>query len=520
MAERTRLDFTGPEIDDILEGIESHVSFAIEQETDATEKAQARSNIGAQKEVDAVETVEQERTDPERTRARINIGAVAPDAINEVAQTSRELDNTLNNKIDFTQAQELSAEQHRQVQENLGLNIKEKTSKMILPVGRDGNGKLWTYDVSKPLNPDTWEDVGKILERGLASEYWEPGDQLKVKKTIGSTTETLIFDILGFDYDTPIDANVKHTMSLAMHSIYSYNEIPFDPREAFYYCADGLTAGTYYFNMGVQPWFAGDVGKNMQFTLTKNVPAGGQLVMNQSYNATLIGSTISSFSSGMDRVELEKVTVSEGNTGTNLGTIAHTVSGNFNSFDRTVLGSNNWQQSSDRRYLNSNAAGAPSNTIASWYGAPATNWDRPVISTKPGFLYGIEQGFLNLLVNVKKRTALNTVTDGGGYIDLDEKVFFMSMTECNLGKNNNVNETSFGIDRTFTNALTTPYPLYIGADNADRIKYQGSTAGNWLLRSPDSFFAHSVRRITADGGLSNTYPYLSNNIVPALCIGR
>ena len=32
MAERTRLDFTGPEIDDVLEGIESHVSFVIQQE--------------------------------------------------------------------------------------------------------------------------------------------------------------------------------------------------------------------------------------------------------------------------------------------------------------------------------------------------------------------------------------------------------------------------------------------------------------------------------------------------------
>lgn len=520
MAERTRLDFTGPEIDDILEGIESHVSFAIEQETDATQKARARTNIGAQGEVDAVETVEQDRTDTERARARTNIGAVAPDAINEVAQASRELDNTLNNKIDFTQAQELSAEQHRQVQENLGLHIQEKTSKMILPVGRDSSGKLWTYDMSKPLNPDTWEDVGKILERGLASEYWEPGDQLKVKKTIGSTTEELIFDILGFDYDTPIDANVKHTMSLAMHSVYSYNEIPFDPREAFYYCADSLTAGTYYFNMGAQPWFADDVGKNMQFTLTKNVPAGGQLVMNQSYNATLIGSTISSFSSGMDRVELEEVTVSEGNTGTNLGTITRAISGNFNSFDRTVLGSNNWQQSSDRCYLNSSADGAPSNTIASWYGAPATNWDRPVTSTKPGFLYGIEQGFLDLLVNVKKRTALNTVSDGGGYIDLDEKVFFMSMTECNLDKNNNVNETSFGTDRTFTNVLTTPYPLYVGAGNADRIKYQGSTARYWWLRGPGPSNASYVRRVYTDGSLNDHLANRSYGVVPALCVGR
>ena len=84
----------------------------------------------------------------------------------------------------------------------------------------------------------------------------------------------------------------------------------------------------------------------------------------------------------------------------------------------------------------------------------------------------------------------------------------------------NVIENSFGTDRTFTNILTTPYPLYVGAGNADRIKYQGSTAKYWLLRSPSPFFAFYVRRIGTDGGLSDTYARLSDNIVPVLCVGR
>lgn len=516
MAERTRLDFTGPEIDDILEGIGSHVSFAIEQETNATEKAQARSNIGAQEIVDAVETVEQDRTDTEKARARTNIGAVTPDAINEVAQTSRELDNTLNNKIDFTQAQELSAEQRRQVQENLGLHIKEKTSKMILPVGRDNNGKFWTYDMSKPLSPDTWEDVGKILERGLAPKYWEPGDQLKVKKTIGSTTEELVFDILGFDYDTPIDANVKHTMSLAMHSVYSGHGIPFDSPEATFYFANGLPAGTYTYKYN---------GTDYSFTLTTG----------WSPNTQVTGSTaqLTPYIKGALNASGEETpTAAAGTEGTSLGTAVNntgssttlTIDGvnypvEMNACYRVSNGSNNWLTSSIRQYLNSNAAGAASGQIASWW-TPQTGFDRPTKSTTPGFLYGIEQGFLDLLVDVKKRTRLYDGDVTGTYKDSDEKVFLLSQTEINLTVERNVYENSFGTDRTFTNVLTTPYPLYVGAGNADRIKYQGSTAKYWLLRGPFPFSPILVRRVGTDGGLSYQYAHLFDNIVPALCVGR
>ena len=517
MAERTRLDFTGPEIDDILEGIESHVSFAFEQETDATEKAQARSNIGAQGVVDAVETVEQDRTDTERARARTNIGAVTLDAINEVAQTSRELDNTLNNKIDFTQAQELSAEQHRQVQENLGLHIQEKTSKMILPVGRDNNGKFWTYDISKPLSPDTWEDVGKILERGLAPKYWEPGDQLKVKKTIGSTTEELVFDILGFDYDTPIDANVKHTMSLAMHSVYSGNGIPFDSPEATFYFANGLPAGTYTYKYN---------DTDYSFTLTTGWSPNTQVM-------GFTGELTPYIKGALNASGEETPTAAAGTEGTSLGTAVNntgssttlTINGvnypvEMNAYYRVSSSSNNWLNSSIRQYLNSNAAGAASGQIASWW-TPQTGFDRPTKTTTPGFLYGIEQEFLDLLVDVKKRTRLYNAGDvTGTYKDSDEKVLLLSQTEINLTVERNIYENSFGTDRTFTNVLTTPYPLYVGAGNADRIKYQGSTARNWNLRTSSPFFAFQVRRIGTNGSLSDTYARLSDDIVPALCVGR
>lgn len=520
MAERTQLDFTGPEIDEILESIESHVSFAIEQETDAIQKAQALTNIGAQGEVNAVETIEQERTDAEKACARANIDAVALDTINEVVQASEELDNTLNNKIDFTQAQELSEEQHRQVQENLGLNIKEKTSKMILPVGIDSNGNLWTYDISKPLNPNTWEDVGKILERGLASEYWEPGDQLNIKKTIGSTTEELVFDILGFDYDTPIDSNVKHTMSLIMHDIYSYNEIPFDQPEATFYFANGLPAGTYTYKYN---------NTDYSFTLTTG----------WSPNTQIMGSTaqLTPYIKGALNASGEETpTVATGTEGTSLGTaISNTGSSTtliidginypveMNACFRVSYGSNRWETSSGRQYLNSNAAGATSGQIASWW-TPQTGFDRPIKSTKPGFLYGIEQSFLDLIVDVKKRTRLFNAGDViETYKDSDEKVFSLSQTEVNLNLTTDIDvrENSFGTDRTFTNILPSPYALYISGGDTKRVKYQSGVARNWYLRSP--FAPHNasfVIDVSQSGSGHLSYANEVSGIVPALCIGR
>ena len=229
----------------------------------------------------------------------------------------------------------------------------------------------------------------------------------------------------------------------------------------------------------------------------------------------------------------ETPTAAAGTEGTSLGTAVNntgssttlTIDGvnypvEMNACYRVSSSSNRWETSSIRQYLNGNAAGAASGQIASWW-TPQTGFDRPTKSTTPGFLYGIEQGFLDLLVDVKKRTRLYNAGDvTGTYKDSDEKIFLLSQTEVNFAVESNVYENSFGTDRTFTNVLTTPYPLYVGAGNADRIKYQGSTAKYWGLRGLFRAFPHFVQRIGTDGGLTINYAHLSDNIVPALCVGR
>ena len=354
---------------------------------------------------------------------------------------------------------------------------------------------------------------------------------------ITETVEEIIFDVLDFDYDTPVTEGINHTMSLIAHDVYSYGEIPFDAREALFYVdpetyPSGLPVGTYHITLDHgAPGNSTAQDGTYQFTTTQIVPAGGLIrhttmgvYQSSGYTkAQIIGGKFVTYNT--EYTELESLTTTEGSGGTSLGTTtssrqSYRTNELLNFTERNAGGSNNWLNSSIRQYLNGNAVGAASGQIASWW-TPQTGFDRPTKSTTPGFLYGIEQGFLDLLVDVKKRTRLYNAGDvTGTYKDSDEKVFFLSQTEVNLTVERNIYENSFGTDRTFTNVLTTPYPLYVDAGNADRIKYQGSTAKYWELRSANPFSPHFVQRIGTDGGLNYNYAHLSDNIVPALCVGR
>ena len=77
------------------------------------------------------------------------------------------------------------------------------------------------------------------------------------------------------------------------------------------------------------------------------------------------------------------------------------------------------------------------------------------------------------------------------------------MTEVGFGNNNFVVETSpkgSGGDPNWTGA----YPLYDGAVNGDRVRYHGSTARYWFLRSPFPSVAFYVRSVDANGSLGSS----------------
>lgn len=347
----------------------------------------------------------------------------------------------------------------------------------------------------------SWADVKNVVRLGLASKIFSVGDQLVTTKD-----ETqLVWDIIGIDHDVPADNQFKHSLTIQMHDCYTSAQ--FDAPEALYYATDGLVAGTYNFTLlsGYDTAYGG--GKTYQFTLTKSVPAGGQIMFPWTYQKQASTVLVSTYESATSSVAIESVGVTEGSEGTNLGT-ADSNTENMNHSHKIRYGSNRWLHSPIRQWLNSDQA------ANAWW-KPQNVFDRPPSNiTTAGFLSDIDNDFVSALGKVKKRTARNTVADGGGYEDTEELIFLPSRSEMYGGLENSVNEGE-------------PYPYYannsdlsaagVGADT-NRIKYQNGTAKYWWLRSPYSGYGNYVRFVSPAGDINHYGAYSGSGVAPACCI--
>lgn len=326
---------------------------------------------------------------------------------------------------------------------------------------------------------------------------------------VHETAAKLVWDVIGIDEETPTDTQFTHSLTLGLHDCFT--ELQYGNREALFAFPNGLAAGEYHFTISAQPWFAGDVGKTVSFTLASAIPAGGQLVVNNGYNATMIGSTISSYASGSAATAIETTSIAESSSGTDLGSVANALSedGNTNSIQRALLGSNNWAESAMRQYLNSAAAAG-----SVW--TSQTKFDRPPawVANTPGFLNNVDPEFVSVLGRVNKITTLNTVTDGGSKETKPEKVFLLSRSEVYAGDE-------------VTGGEGAPYSYYknysdlnapgTGADG-NRIKYRNGAAKYWWLRSPYVGNANIVRGISPTGTLYSNTATASYGVAPACVI--
>ncbi len=330
----------------------------------------------------------------------------------------------------------------------------------------------------------------------------------------------IILETLGIDKDVPINAGLKHSISFLTQDVQHYG--------AFARCApqalvairaaefsDGIAANTRVYVHGVNCCYDGTSKQDGDygFTPTKAIPVGGKIRHTTlgKYESTAANYTKAAILAGTfttydaDGAVLEEgLETTEGTTGTLLGTVTasnptYRTSENCNFTQRNMYGSNRAIHAAHKKWMESDAAGAASGAVASWW-TPSDIFDMPIKSTMPGWLHGLDPEFRECLATVYKRTALS-VADGYGYEDTEELVWAPSMTEMGFGTNNNVVETSpKGIngDPNFTGA----YDLYSNAGDADRIKYISDVARYYFLRSPSPSYANSVRRVTTSGSLS------------------
>lgn len=347
------------------------------------------------------------------------------------------------------------------------------------------------YDMLSPLYvpANTWAEIQQIVRQGLASKIFHVGDQLVCTKD----DTNLVWDIIGIDHDTPADSQYTHSMTLQLHSCWT-DAMQFAAQEAFYYCDSRLTAGTYYFKIDSSYEPSNNTYSGYQFTLAQAVPIDGQLCLVWN-NGSAGNIKISSFSSATATSAIESnLSVTNGTSGTFLGTITNSVNidNNLNAITRARFGNNNYKISAIRQWLNSSAAAG-----SVWQ--PQGLFDTPPswAGNTKGWMNGIDADFL-AVIGETAITAVMPWFDGGGTDILNDKFFLLSRDNVYAKTQDDPSE---GGAYPFYSEYSSLPEAGTGADS-NRIKYKESSVSAWLLRTPHSS-GNNVLAISNTGALSS-----------------
>lgn len=337
----------------------------------------------------------------------------------------------------------------------------------------------------------TFAGIQRCVRDGKIAQYFTPHVTQITTYRNGSP---IVWDVVAIDHDTPSDPQYKHSLTLQTHDCVA--ELQYDAAEALYSQDTVLPAGTYYFCVTSHTWHSADVGKNFCFTLSNDVPAGGQIVITMRYNDTFDGRSINIYSSGQSAEVIETTTLAAGDSGVFLGNVGNAVNGNFNSVHRLSLGSNNYNESALRQWINSDKK-----TGQVW--SPQSKWDRPPAwaTNTAGFLNGLDPDFINVVGSTHIVTARSVNYEGGANKDeSDDKFFLISRREGYAG-----NELSAVIEGE-------PYPYYSDysdlsapgtGNDVNRIKYRNGAAKWWWTRTPHTGNGNSIRRFNTSGSLNS-----------------
>lgn len=280
--------------------------------------------------------------------------------------------------------------------------------------------------------------VRKIVQAGLAPKVFNIGDQIVVKwRDIadGNKEYDVPLDIVSFGTSALQDGEELPSMTVQWHYATPFG-VQFNQYQAFFYATEGLAAGTYYIEIGTT-W--GDkgycvAGKKYQFTLTKPVPAGGQLAgFRDALDQAPSTWKVYSYNSKTAVDAIETVSVTEGSSGTSLGVLKFGGDGKLNCLQRTAYGYNRWSQSAMRQWLNSDKG------VGEWW-TPQNDYDRcpDQLTAKAGFLTGFDADFLEVLRPTKVVTALNIITDATSSNSVDplettyDKIYLPALEQMSI----------------------------------------------------------------------------------------
>lgn len=363
--------------------------------------------------------------------------------------------------------------------------------------------KLNTIVANIGLNPTpftSFKDVQNHVRLGRGPIYYPVGSEIKTHDSI--TGQDIIWVVRAHDHHKAADSSLEHTMTIETKYVYSSPNnlaysVSYDAPEAFYFAENGLVAGTYNFTASRRRFYTSENGNKFQFTLTQDVPAGGQLVLNATNYKSLNGTAIKSYTNGSSIQPIETVILSAGFEGTNLG-ITDGTSKNINHMNRIENGSNNYAQSAVRQWLNS-----VGDVGQVW--TPMTKYDRPPEWTKnySGFMQRLPSDFLEIVQPAIIPCCTNSVfetnnLDGTAVAinqvyNLLDKFFLLSRPEITGGWNNpklkdgvqleyyknlsfteNIRYDMTGVKRSIVcRSPITTAPEYITTIDVQGVQYQG-----------------------------------------------
>lgn len=277
-----------------------------------------------------------------------------------------------------------------------------------------------------------FKEIQRIVKTGNASAIFNIGDQINVpwRDVSGNQDYVMPFDIVHFGDVTLKDGTTVPGMWLQAHYTTPF-DIQFGNAQAFYYAKEELPAGTYYITLTRDWGNNAKKGKSYQFTLSKPVPAGGQLrgFLRMPDTAPTTWK-VYSHSSNTSAEAIETLDVTEGTEGTKLGDMQYdsaidtSLTYPLNNMQRTAYGDNRWANSAYEQWLNSKAA------AGAWW-APRDEYDVPPdqLSQKAGFMSGFGDDFLSIVQPVKVRTAKNTTCLDGSFDETYDTFFLPSLEQ-------------------------------------------------------------------------------------------
>lgn len=372
-----------------------------------------------------------------------------------------------------------------------------------------------------PIDITDYEQIRQIVQLGLAQQYFKIGDQIVVPWSDGSHTYDMPMDVVSFGQATDGDG-VVHNNAMWLQSHYALPGVQFSGNNAFYVPTAEMPIGKYYFSIG-NNWGTHCVqGKIYEFTTTKKIPAGGQLVLGTATsNTSGLPDTdpanwrVRTYANGAQETPDEILTLTEvqSSTGTNLGVLSSSTkfaTNGINNMQRSAYGYNRWSVSAIRQWLNSQDA------AGQWWTQKYAHDHRPdQLASMQGFEAGLPAEFLSIVQPVKLTTALNTVSDSdlGESEDTVDRFFLPSLQQESINPQvANIEGSTWQywlerLGKTQVQGETLPAHIRYLISNHNAAQYV-------RLRSASRGYAYNTWHVTSSGHVGS-YGYATGAFCPA-----